>query len=104
MRGAWKKRRNPFDKGLRANGMAVALDAGLGGGFMSPGSRSKCDVSPTIEVTAARAGEYVGTKICSPCLSTPVSERLASQLSAWAHQLLRNMCRRDDQACAVQGS
>ena len=33
-----------------------------------------------------------------------VSERLPSQLSAWAHQLLRNMCRRDDQACAVQGS
>ena len=33
-----------------------------------------------------------------------VSEMYSSQLSAWSHQLLRNMCRRDDQACAVQGS
>ena len=27
MRGAWKKRPNPFDRGLRANWMAVAFDA-----------------------------------------------------------------------------
>ena len=60
MRGAWKKRHNPFDRGLRANWMAVALDAAM--------NRSQCDGNPTIETTTSlpRAGEYVGPKISSP--------------------------------------
>ena len=60
MRGAWKKRHNPFDRGLRANWMAVALDAAM--------NRSQCDGNPTIETTTSLpgAGEYVGQKISSP--------------------------------------
>ena len=58
-RSPWKKRPNPFDRGLRANWMAVALDAAM--------NRSQCDGNPTIEtMTSLGAGEYVGTKISSP--------------------------------------
>ena len=58
LQGAWKKRPNPFNKGLRANWMAIVRDAAM--------NRSQCDGSPTIETTKPGMGEYVGTKVCSP--------------------------------------
>ena len=59
LQGAWKKRPNPFNKGLRANWIAVVRDAAM--------HRSKCDGTPTIETRSTSGlGEYVGTKIVSP--------------------------------------
>ena len=59
LQGAWKKRPNPFNKGLRANWIAVVRDASM--------HRRKCDVTPTIETRSTSGlGEYVGTKIVSP--------------------------------------
>ena len=59
LQGAWKKRPNPFNKGLRANWIAVVRDAAM--------HRSKCDDTPTIETRSTSGlGEYVGTKIVSP--------------------------------------
>lgn len=63
MRGAWKKRPNPFNMGLRANWLAVMRDATV--------HRSQCDGNPTIETTTVGLGEYVDTKLHSPSTTPP---------------------------------
>ena len=77
MRGAWKKKTNPFNMGLRANWMAVVRDAAEGGrsARYSPSEGSPVTMETSAETNAAvpGVGEYVGTRIYSPSVS-PVLE------------------------------
>ena len=77
MRGAWKKKTNPFNMGLRANWMAVVRDAAEGGrsARYSPSEGSPVTMETSAETNAAvpGVGEYVGMRIYSPSVS-PVLE------------------------------
>jgi hypothetical protein len=77
MRGAWKKKTNPFNMGLRANWMAVVHDAAEGGrsARYSPSEGSPVTMETSAETNAAvpGVGEYVGMRTYSPSVS-PVLE------------------------------
>ena len=77
MRGAWKKKTNPFNMGLRANWMAVVRDAAEGGRSAryspSEGSPVTMEISAETNAAVPGVGEYVGMRIYSPSVS-PVLE------------------------------